>query len=171
MTLVALLERYAGYERRALLLYRSLAGRFDGEPGPSALWRALSDAEASHFTTLRLASDRVAMAGAAATEAGHLAEGLDDLERRLDAIEQAAARPDLSLGEAVALTVEWEEREIARIRALVAALPAPVQPHVERGLLGQLDGHRRDLVGLARAAGVDDLCHRAEALGTDSSAG
>lgn len=165
MTLVALLERYAGYERRALLLYRSFASRFGGEPAASGPWRALSDTEASHFTTLQLASDRMAMAGAAEMEAGSLVDGLDDLERRLGEIERAASGTGLTLAEAVALTVTWEELELARIRSLVAALPAAVQPHVERGLLGGLDRHRGDLLALARATGVEDLRYRVEALG------
>lgn len=165
MTLAALLERYAGYERRALLLYRSLADRFRGQPDASARWRAMSDAEASHFTTLRLASDRVAMAGAADTEAGSLADGLDDLERRLAEVEQAASRPGIGLTEAVELTITWEELEMARIRTLVTALPSAVQPHVERGLLGELDRHRSDLLALAGVAGVEDLRHRADRLG------
>lgn len=164
MTLVALLERFAGYERRALLLYRSFAERFQGEPGASDLWRALSDAEASHFTTLRLATDRLAIAGAAALEAGDLAGGLDDLERRLQEVEAAAARPGLALTEAIGLAVTWEELEIARIARLVAALPDVVRPHVQPGLLGQLDRHHGDLRALARITGVEGLERRVESL-------
>lgn len=165
MTLVALLERYAGYERQALLLYRDFAGRFGGEPDTARLWRALSDAEASHFTTLRLASDRMAMAGMAGMEAGSLADGLDELERHLGEVEQAASRAGLTLAEAVTLAVTWEELEIERIRSLVSALPATVRPHVEPGLLGQLDRHHGDLLALARATGVHDLQRRVESLG------
>jgi len=164
VTLVALLERYAGYERRALLLYRGFAERFHAEPGTASLWRALSDAEASHFTTLRLATDRVALAGAADLEAGSLADGLDDLERRLQEIEEAAAAARLSMAEAVGLAVTWEDLEMARIGSLVTALPSAVRPHIEAGLLGQLDRHQGDLLALARATGVDCLERRVESL-------
>lgn len=171
MTLVALLERYAGYERRALLLYRDFASRFRDDADSARLWRALSDAEASHFTTLRLAVDRMAMAGAAAMEAGSLADGLDDLERRLREVEEDAASPGLTMVDAVGLAATWEDLEIARIGSLVAALPASVRPHVEPGLLGEMDRHHGDLLALARATGVDGLERRVESLGQRWSPG
>ena len=171
MTLVDLLERYAGYERRALLLYRGFAQRFHEDENASGLWRALSDAEASHFTTLRLATDRVAMAGAGEAEARGLAAGLEALDRRLSGIEEAAARPGLVLTEAVELALAWEELEAARIRHLIAALPDVVRPHLERGLLGQLDRHLGDLLALAQATGVDGLERRVSALGAPRSTG
>lgn len=164
MTLVALLERYAGYERRALLLYRGFADRFGDRPEVAALWRALSDAEASHFTTLRLATDRMAMAGAAQAQAGSLADGLDDLERHLGEVETEASGADLTMAEAVALAVTWEELEIARVVALVEALPAAVRPHVEPGLVGQMERHHGDLLALARAAGGEELERRVQSL-------
>lgn len=170
MTLVALLERYAGYERRALLLYRGFAERFQSEPGTASLWRAMSDAEASHFTTLRLATDRVALAGAADMEAGRLADGLDDLERRLREVEEAAAAGRLSVADAVGLAVTWEGLETARIGALITALPPAARPHVEAGLLGQLDRHHGDLLALARATGVDGLERQVESLRTQEPA-
>jgi hypothetical protein len=164
MTLGALLERCAGYERRALLLYRQLAERFHGEPEAARRWRAMSDAEAAHFTTLRLAGDRAALAGAAAAEAGDLAAGLDSTEDRLRELEEAAGQPGLTLAEAVGLAVGWEELEVARIACLVAALPGAVRPHVEAGLLGQLAAHHDDLLALARASGVDSLERRVGVL-------
>lgn len=164
MTLGAVLERYAGYERRALLLYRQLAERFQGEPDAARRWRAMSDAEAAHFTTLRLAGDRAAMAGVAGAEAADLAAGLDRSEDRARELEEAAGRPGLALAEAVGLAVAWEELEIARIARLIAALPGSVRPHVEAGLLGQLAAHHGDLLALAQAAGVESLERRVESL-------
>lgn len=164
MTLAAVLDRYAAYERRALLLYRRLAERFGDQPDAARRWRAMSDAEAAHFTTLQLATDRVAMAGAAGAEAGDLARTLEGTEDRLRELEEAAARPGLTLAEAVGLAADWEELEIARVSRLIAALPAAVRSHVQSGLLGQLDAHHGDLRALARATGSPDLERRAASL-------
>lgn len=163
MMLSALIEAYAGYERRALLLYRRLAERFAADRDASARWRAMSDAEARHFTTLQLATDRLTMAGGATIEVD---VDLAAIEARLDALEQAAAAVTLGAREAVLLALEWEEGEIARITGLVAALPEPVNARVRSGVLGEIGAHHADLRALLAAAGRHDLEARVEALRT-----
>ncbi len=167
MTLSALIEAYAGYERRALLLYRRLAERFPGNLDASGRWRAMSDAEAHHFTTLQLATDRFALAGA-----GTIAVDADlrPIDARLGAIEQAAADPALSPAQAVLLTLEWEEAETERITGLLTALPETVRGHVRTGLRGDIDAHYGDLRALAAAAGLHDVQSRLDALRTAARA-
>lgn len=161
MTLSALIEAYAAYERRALLLYRRLSERFAADPVASRLWRAMSDVEAGHFTTLQLATDRLAMAGAAATE---VEVDMAAIEKRLAALEQAVAASALSAAQAAQLTLEWEEAEIARISALLPSIPEPVRARVRTGLLGEIDAHYGDLRALLSAAGRGDLEGRVDAL-------
>jgi len=161
MTLSALIEAYAGYERRALLLYRRLSERFAADAVTSRLWRAMSDAEAGHFTTLQLATDRLAMAGGAVTE---VAVDIAAIEKGLTALEQAVAATALSAALAAQLTLEWEEAEIARITALLPSIPEPVRARVHTGLLGEIDAHYGDLRALLAAAGRGDLDGRVDAL-------
>jgi hypothetical protein len=161
--LSAIIEAYAGYERRALLLYRRLAERFAADKDVSARWRAMSDAEARHFTTLQLATDRLTMAGGATIEVD---VDLGAIDADLNALEQAAAAVALGAQEAVVLAVEWEEREVARITGLVAALPDPVKAGVRTGVLGDIDTHYADLRALLAAAGRHDLEARVQALRT-----
>jgi hypothetical protein len=163
MMLSALIEAYAGYERRAILLYRRLAERFAADREVSARWRAMSDAEARHFTTLQLATDRLTMAGGATID---VEVDLAAIDARLDALEQAAAVVPLSATEAVLLALEWEEEEVARIIGLVAALPEPVSARVRTGVLGEVDAHYADLRALLAAAGRHDLAGRVDALRT-----
>jgi hypothetical protein len=161
MTLSALIEAYAGYERRALLLYRRLSERFAADAVASRLWRAMSDAEAGHFTTLQLATDRLAMAGGAVTE---VAVDIAAIEKRLTALEQAVAATALSAAQAAELTLEWEEAESARITALLPSIPETVRARVRTGLLGEIDAHYGDLHALLAAAGRGDLDGRVDAL-------
>jgi hypothetical protein len=161
MTLAAILESYAGYERRALLLYRRLSERFAADPASSRLWRAMSDAEAGHFTTLQLATDRLAMAGGAATDVD---ADTAAIEQRVAALEQAAAATALSAPQAAQLTLEWEEAEIARITALLPSIPEGLRARVRAGLLGEIDAHHADLRALLTAAGCRGLDARLEAL-------
>jgi rubrerythrin len=166
MTLSALIEVYAGYERRALLLYRRLAERFAGDRDASGRWRAMSDAEARHFTTLQLATDRLAIAGGGTIG---VEADVTAIDTRLSAIEQAAADATLSPAQAVLLTLEWEEGEVERITGLLAALPEPVRARVRAGVLGDIDGHYTDLGALLAAAGRPDLEGRLHALRTAAS--
>jgi hypothetical protein len=161
MTLAALIEAYAGYERRALLLYRRLSERFAADAVASRLWRAMSDAEAGHFTTLQLATDRLAMTGGAAAE---VEVDVAAIDARLATLEQAAAAGTLSTAQAAQLTLEWEEAEIVRIAALLPSIPEPVRARVRTGLLGEIDGHYGDLRALLVAAGRGDLDGRVDAL-------
>lgn len=161
MTLSALIDAYAGYERRALLLYRRLSERFAADAVASRLWRAMSDAEAGHFTTLQLATDRLAMAGGAVTE---ISVDTAALEKRLTALEQAVAATPLSAAQAAQLTLEWEEAESARIIDLLPSIPEPVRARVRTGLLGDIDAHYGDLRALLAAAGRADLDGRVDVL-------
>jgi hypothetical protein len=161
MTLSALIEAYAGYERRALLLYRRLSERFAADAAASRLWRAMSDAEAGHFTTLQLATDRLAMAGGATTE---VEVDIAAVEKRLTALEQAVAATALSTAQAAQLTLEWEEAESARITTLLPSIPEPVRARVRTGLLGEIDAHYGHLRALLAAAGLADRDGRVDAL-------
>jgi hypothetical protein len=161
MTLSALIEAYAGYERRALLLYRRLSERFAAEPVASRHWRAMSDAEAGHFTTLQLATDRLAMAGGATTDVD---ADVTSIDTRLAAIEQAAGAPALTAAQAAELTLQWEEAEVARVTALLPSIPDAVRARVRTGLLGEVDAHYGDLRALLAAAGRVDLEARVDAL-------
>ena len=163
MTLSALIETYAEYERRALLLYRGLAERFAADPDASGRWRAMSDAEARHFTTLQLATDRLAMAGGATI---HVEVDVAAIDERLAALEQAAAAATLSPAQAVIVALEWEEAEVTRITTLLAALPDTVRARVRAGVLGEIDTHYADLRALLASAGRRDLEGRVDALRT-----
>ncbi len=90
MKLESLLEAYAGYEKRALALYRKLAERFEGNAQASRRWRQMSDAEARHFTTLQLASDWITMAGERTANLEMEPAALAALAAKLD---QLAAAP------------------------------------------------------------------------------
>ena len=160
MTLAALIEAYAGYERRALLLYRRLSDRFAADSVASRAWRAMSDAEAGHFTTLQLATDRLAMAGGTAID---VEVDVAAIEKRVAALEETAAAA-LSAAQAAQLTLEWEEAEAARITALLPSIPEPVRARVRSGLLGEIDAHYGDLRALLAAAGRRDLDGRVDAL-------
>jgi hypothetical protein len=160
MTLAALIEAYAGYERRALLLYRRLSERFAADGVASRHWRAMSDAEAGHFTTLQLATDRLAMAGGTAIDVD---VDVVAIEQRVAALEATAAAA-LSVAQAVQLTLEWEEAEAARITTLLPSIPEPVRARVRSGLLGEIDAHYGDLRALLAAAGRRDLDGRVDAL-------
>ncbi len=161
MTLAAVIEVYAGYERRALLLYRRLSERFAVESTAGRHWRSMSDAEAGHFTTLQLATDWLAMAGAAATAVN---VDIAAIDARVTALEQAATAVDLSAARAAEITLQWEEAEVARITALLPSIPEAVRGRVRAGLLGEIDAHYADLRALLAAAGRGDLDGRVDAL-------
>jgi hypothetical protein len=163
MTLAAVIEAYAGYERRGLLLYRRLSERFAAEGTAGRHWRSMSDTEAGHFTTLQLATDRLAMAGAAGTEVD---VDMAPIEARVMALEHAATAIDLSAARAAEITLEWEEAEVARITALLPSIPEAVRGRVRAGVLGEIDTHYGDLRALLAAAGRGDLDGRVDALRT-----
>lgn len=171
MKLEAVIEAYAGYEKRALHLYRKLAERFSDNPRASRQWRRMSDAEASHFTLLQLAPDWIAMAGGPKTDPELTLAGLDALAAQLRQLEEAAAQPGLSLEEAVELTLVWEELELPRILDLLPALPEPARDKVRKGMVGESEPHYADLLELMKAAGAGGLTERVEALRARAAAG
>ncbi len=163
-TVAAVVERCAGYERRGLMLYRRLADRFAADPA-GATWRQMSNAEAAHFTTLQLAGDWLAMAGAAQTPADAAAVGEHAaVEARLEELERAAAADGLTAADAAALTLEWEELELRRVLALLALLPPLVRDRVRGGMVNELPEHHGDLLRLVVAVGAAALASRVEAL-------
>ncbi len=165
------IEAYAGYEKRALTLYRKLAERFRDHAQATRLWRQMSDAEASHFTTLQLAPDWIAMAGGPKVDLELEPAALDALGGRLGQIETAAERPGLSFPEAVELTLAWEELELPRVLELLSSLPEQVRGRLRAGMLGESARHYADLLELANAAGVSGLAERVEALRARAGAG
>lgn len=166
MTLEAVIEAYASYEKRALHLYRRLAERFSDNPRASRQWRRMSDAEASHFTLLQLAPDWIAMAGGPKTDRELELAALDALAAQLRQLEETAERPGLSVQEAVELTLAWEELEFPRILDLLSWLPEPAREKVRAGLVGEAERHYADLRELVKAAGADSLVERVDALRT-----
>lgn len=171
MKLEAVIEAYAGYEKRALQLYRKLAERFRDNARVSRLWRQMSDAEASHFTLLQLAPDWIAMAGEPKTDPELEPEALDALTAELSKLEQAAERPGLTLQEAVELTLAWEEQELPRILALLPCLPGRAREQVRAGIVGEVEKHYADLMELVKAAGAGGLEERVEALRARAATG
>ncbi len=171
MTLDAVIEAYAGYEKRALQLYRKLADRFSDSARASRHWRQMSDAEASHFTLLQLAPDWIAMAGEPTTDPDREPAALDALAAELSKLEQAAEQPGLTLEEAVTLTVAWEELELPRILELLPCLPGRARGQVRAGMVGEADRHYADLLELVKIAGVGGLEARVEALRARAATG
>ncbi len=164
MRLEAVIEACAGFEKRALWLYRKLAERFGDNARASRHWRQMSDAEAGHFTLLQLALDWVSMAGEPSGDVGLEPPALDALGAQLGRLEQAADRAGLTLAEAVELTLAWEELELPRILELIRHLPEQVRERVRTGLLGETDRHYGDLLALVKEAEAAGLEARAEAL-------
>jgi hypothetical protein len=166
MTLGALLERYAQFEKRGLGLYRGLAERFAAESAAARLWREMSNTEASHFALFELTQDWVAMAGGGSAPPAATAEHLDALALRMGEIEDRAADPRTTLAAAVTLTIDWEELELPRILELLPHLPARAQGRVLAGMIGEAAEHYRLLSELAGAAGTARDAERIAALGS-----
>jgi len=164
MTLGALLERYAQFEKRGVGLYRGLAERFAADPAAARLWREMSNTEASHFALFELAQDWVAMAGGGSAPPAATSESLDMLARRMGEIEDRAADPGTTLSTAVSLTVAWEELELPRVLELLPYLPAKAQGRVLAGMIGEAPEHYRLLSELAVAAGGAQDTERIAAL-------
>ncbi len=153
-----LLQIFAGFERRALELYRHFAQEFAGHAAAGRIWRAMSDAEAGHFAILRLAEDRLP-AGASSQEAvlGFDEGTLDDWEARLGELDAHSRRPGLALAEAAEVTLTWEREELPRLLTLLTALPEPARRTTAAGLIRGADEHLRCLEELLRAVGSDSL--------------
>jgi rubrerythrin len=154
VTLSAVVERYAQFEKRGVRFYRGLAARFAADAAAARLWVEMADAEASHFALLELSLDWIAMAGGAAGSGP--AVGPEELERvdaRMREIEAAAERPDATLADAVDLALRWEELELPRVLDLLPHLPDRARGRVLAAMVGEAAGHYRGLGELARAAG------------------
>lgn len=164
MKLEALVERYAGLEKRGVLFYRGLAERFHDHSDAARLWRELSNTEASHFALLGLAQDWVAMAGAGEAPAAITEETLERLSAPVTELEDAAARPGTTLEEALELSIRWEEIELPRVLALVSHLPAKARGHVLAGMIAEAPEHYRMLSDLVQAAGSPAQAERVAAL-------
>jgi hypothetical protein len=172
VTLPALVERYAQFERRGVVFYRALAEGFPADAAAAQLWREMSNTEASHFALLALAQDWIAMAGGTGSAPpGATPEALDSLGRRMGELEEAAARPGTTLPEAVALAIAWEELELPRILELVPHLPANARARVFTGMVAEATEHYRVLGELAKAVGLPGADERIAALTSMARAG
>lgn len=168
MTLTALVERYAQFEKQGVGFYRALADRFRADTACARIWREMSNTEASHFALLALAQDWIAMAKAAPDAPPVAPEDLERLAARMAGLERAAEREDCGLAEAVNLTIAWEELELPRIVELVRYLPAPAQERVRAGMIAETAEHCRMLMELVKVAGAPSLAERVAALASDA---
>jgi len=115
LTLSDLLQIVAGFERRALELYRYFAQVFAAHPTAGRIWRAMSDAEAGHFAVLRLAEDRLPAVGSTTEVDRRFDEGrLDEWESTIKELEAKGRRPEIDPAEAAEITLTWEREELPR---------------------------------------------------------
>ncbi|MGH7412363.1 MAG: hypothetical protein ACREJ6_15055 [Candidatus Methylomirabilis sp.] len=153
-----LLQIFAGFERRALELYRHFAQEFARHAAAGRIWRAMSDAEAGHFAILRLAEDRLPAGATAQETALSFDEGtLDEWEATLEELDAQSRRPGLALADAAAVTLTWEREELPRLLALLTALPEPARRTTAAGLVQGAEEHLRCLEELLRAVGSESL--------------
>ena len=153
-----LLQIFAGFERRALELYRHFAQEFAGHAAAGRIWRAMSDAEAGHFAILRLAEDRLPAGATAQETVLSLDEGtIDEWEATLEELDVQSRRPGLALADAAEVTLTWERTELPRLLTLLAALPEPARRTTAAGLVQGADEHLRSLKELLKAVGSDRL--------------
>ncbi len=157
-TVGELLQVFAGFERRALELYRHFAQTFAAHPTAGQIWRTMSDAEAGHFAVLRLAEDRLP-AGSIGPEAS---PSLDDAhfqewESTLQELDAKGRRPGLALAEAAEVTLTWEREELPRLLTLLAGLPEPARRLTAAGLVEGTEEHLHCLKELLKAVGCDPL--------------
>lgn len=158
LTLGDLLQIVAGFERRALELYRYFAQVFAAHPTAGRIWRAMSDAEAGHFAVLRLAEDRLPAAGSTTEGDRRFDEGhLDEWESTIKELEAKGRRPEIDPAEAAEITLTWEREELPRLLALLADLPEPARQRTAAGLLEGAEEHLHSLRELLKAVGSDRL--------------
>ena len=157
-TLGDLLQIVAGFERRALELYRHFAQTFAAYPTVARIWWAMSDAEAGHFAVLRLAEDRLP-AGGIATEVGRSfdEDRLEEWESTIKQLEAKGRQPEIDPAEAAEVTVAWEREELPRLLALLADLPEPARQRTAAGLVDGAEEHMRCLKDLVKTVGSDRL--------------
>lgn len=153
-TVADLLQSFAGFERRALDLYRHFARLFAERPDVATIWRTMSDAEAGHSAILLLAEDRLPPHHSS-PEAGvivderHLAEWTS----RLEELDDMGRRTGLSLQEAAEVTLTWEVEELPRLLALLSALPEPARRITAAGFIEGVEEHLQCLRNLLSAVG------------------
>ena len=154
LTLGDLLQIFAGFERRALELYRYFAQVFAAHPTAGRIWRAMSDAEAGHFAVLRLAEDRLPAVGSMTEGNRRFDEGhLDEWESTLQELEAKGRRPEIDPAEAAQITLMWEREELPRLLALLADLPEPARQRTAAGLVEGAEEHLHSLRELLKAVG------------------
>lgn len=154
LTLGDLLQIFAGFERRALELYRYFAQVFAAHPTAGRIWRAMSDAEAGHFAVLRLAEDRLPAVGSTTEGDRRFDEGhLDEWESTLQEFEAKGRRPEIDPAEAAEITLMWEREELPRLLALLADLPEPARQRTAAGLVEGAEEHLHSLRELLKAVG------------------
>jgi len=155
---VDLLQILAGFERRALELYRHFAEQFAAHPAAGRIWRAMSDAEAGHFAVLRLAEDRLPPGGAALeVSLGLDGNDLNEWQARIEELDEKGRRPGLGPGDAAEVTLAWEREELPRLLTLLAALPEAARRATAAGLVQGAEEHLRCLEELLKAVGSDSL--------------
>lgn len=158
LTLSDLLQIFAGFELRALELYRYFAQVFAAHPTAGRIWRAMSDAEAGHFAVLRLAEDRLPAVGSTTAVDRRFDEGrLDEWESTIKELEAKGRRPDIDPAEAAEITLTWEREELPRLLALLADLPEPARQRTAAGLVEGAEEHLSSLKELLKAVGSDRL--------------
>jgi hypothetical protein len=153
-----LLQTFAGFERRALDLYRHLASVFAEHPTAGKIWRAMSDAEAGHFAMLRLAEDRLP-AGATAAEGptGFDESGLAKWESRIEQLDRTGREAGITLQEAAEITLTWELEELPGLLALLSSLPQPARRLTAAGFTEGAKEHLHCVRELLKAAGRESL--------------
>ncbi len=155
-TIADLLQMFAGFEQRALDLYRHLAQVFAGHPALGTIWRAMSDAEAGHFAILCLAEDRLPAGSMAIAESLGVDENrLAEWKSRLDQLEAKGRRPGIAPAEAAEVTLAWELEEMPRLLTLLSALPEKARRLTAAGFIEGAEEHLRCLRELLTAVGRD----------------
>lgn len=157
-TTADLLQIFAGFEQRALDLYRHFAQAFAGHLAASRIWRAMSDAEAGHFAILRLAEDRLPAGGADAAPGPNFDDKrLAEWKSTLEQLDAKGRRPGLAPAEAAEVTLTWEREELPQLLALLFALPEPARHVTAAGLIEGAEDHLRCLKELLKEVGSDSL--------------
>jgi hypothetical protein len=164
----SLLADLAGFEKRAITLYRTYAERFADNPAVGRLWREMSDVEAGHFATLTLAGDLLDMPGSVAsgTQAAPLAAS--DTTEALYQAAETAARGSPLLAAVVETALRLEEDELPRVRSLLTTLAGRARASVLTGVLPGFVSHLDCLETLATLSGRTDLTQRIRALKADA---
>lgn len=157
-TVADLLQIFAGFEQRALDLYRHFAQAFAGHPALGKIWRAMSDAEAGHFAILCLAEDRLPAGSMAMAEGFSVDENrLAEWRSTLDRLEAKGRRPGIAPAEAAEVTLRWELEEAPRLLAVLSGLPEKARRVTAAGFIEGAEEHLRCLRELLTTVGSDSL--------------